>query len=213
MMAITFPRLPLGVAFTKFDVLPMKDATPMAEEVLAATLNPRRNRIHPMSCIAPGARIGAGTTVWQFASVIRHAEIGDHCTIGAGAIVDAALVGDGCSIGAGAQIHPGTWLGDNVFIGPGAIICNDMWPQTRKDGFDMDELLNRVAFTVRIHDDAVICAGAIILPGVTIGEGAMVAAGAVCDVSLPKGALLRRDGTIDSVPEDRAGRRMRYAAC
>lgn len=166
-----------------------------------------------LTYIQPGARIGAGTLVWQFASVIRWAEIGDECTVGAGAIVDAALIGDRVHIGAGAQIHPGTFIGCGAFIGPGAIICNDLWPQASKRGFDMDALLNRTAFTVRIEDNAIIGAGAIIMPGVTIGEGAMVAAGAVCERSVIKGHLLRRDGALEPMPRDTEARRMRYAGC
>lgn len=154
-------------------------------------------------------RLGQGTTVWQFASVIRGARLGALCSVGAGAIVDGAIVGDGSLIGSGAQLHPGTKIGQGVFVGPGAIFCNDFWPRASKTGF---ELPAGDRHTVIVEDEASIGAGVIILPGVTIGKGAMVAAGVVCERSIPACNLLRRDGTIEPLPYDGGvSRRMRWA--
>jgi UDP-2-acetamido-3-amino-2,3-dideoxy-glucuronate N-acetyltransferase len=154
--------------------------------------------------------IGDGTFIWQFASVIRGAKLGQRCTIAANAIVDGAELGDSCLVGHAASIHPGTLIGEDVFIGPGAIICNDMWPRTSKEGFEADQLGSRP--TVKIDNGASICAGAIVLPGVTIGMDAMVAAGVVCDRSVPPGHIMRRDGSVEPMPADGGiPRRMRWA--
>lgn len=155
--------------------------------------------IHAQAFVS-GSHVSDGTAVWQFASVIRGARIGADCSIGACSVVDAATVGDRCAIGHGAQVHPGTVISNGVFIGPGAIICNDRWPRTAKDGFDFDGLKARP--TVIVEDEASIGAGAIILPGVRIGKGGMVAAGVVCGVDVPAGMLLRRDGTLEPMPDD-----------
>ncbi len=166
--------------------------------------------IHPKAHVEDGCAIGDGTFIWQFASVIRSANIGQCCKIAANAIVDGATLGDSCSVGHAASIHPGTAIGDEVFIGPGVIICNDFWPRVCKDGFDFAALADRA--TVKIGNGACIGAGAIILPGVTIGDEAMVAAGVVVDRPIPAGHIMRRDGSVEPMPADGGiPRRMKWA--
>lgn len=139
--------------------------------------------------------LGEGCTVWQFASVIRRARLGRDCVVGACANIDGARLGDRCRVGHGASLHPGLLAGDEVFFGPGAIVCNDPWPRVRKTDFDLEKLLAGFV-CVRIGDQATIGAGAIVLPGLSIGEGAMIAAGAVVDVDVPAGHLFKRCGVI-----------------
>jgi acetyltransferase-like isoleucine patch superfamily enzyme len=153
------------------------------------------------------ATIGDGSRVWQFASVIRGAKIGKGCTVSAYALIDAAVVGDGCLISSGAQLHPGTMIGNEVFIGPGAIFCNDLWPSTNKEGFRCD-LLQRGFVTTMVLDGAAIGAGAVILPGVTVGKRAMVAANATARHSVPDNYLLRRDGTMLPIKPEWREKRM-----
>ncbi len=169
--------------------------------------------IHARAHVDADCVIGPCTAIWQFASVIRKATIGTGCNIGSGAIIDGASVGDRTLVGAGAQLHPGTRIGNDVFVGPGVIFCNDLWPQTGKRGFDLRALLDEGKATVIVEDGASIGAGAIILPGVTIGADAMVAAGVVCRADVLPGMVLRRDGDIDQMPADVESRRMRYAGC
>lgn len=165
--------------------------------------------IHERAVVSD-SEVGAGTAVWQFASVIRGAKIGDGCSVGSCSVVDAAAVGDRCAIGHGAQVHPGTVIGRDVFVGPGAIICNDRWPRTSKDGFDFEGLQSKP--TVIVEDGASIGAGAIILPGVRVGRRAMIAAGVVCAIDVPPMTVLRRDGTLEAMPEDAgASKRMTWA--
>lgn len=134
-----------------------------------------------------GASMGGGSQIWQFASVIRGARIGNGCSIGSCAIVDGARLGDRVRVGHGASIPPGVWIGDDVFVGPGVVICNDPDPRVGS-GFDLQALLDGKV-VVRIEDRASIGAGSVILPGLTIGEGAMVAAGSVVTKDVPKGGL------------------------
>jgi UDP-2-acetamido-3-amino-2,3-dideoxy-glucuronate N-acetyltransferase len=156
------------------------------------------------------ATIGAGTSIYQFASVIRCAMVGDDCVIGSCAIVDGARIGNRCRIGHGAQIHPGALLGDDVFFGPGAICCNDLWPSTDKEGFDAEAL--KLRHTVIIEDGASIGASAVILPGIRIGKGAMIAANATVDEDVPAGSVYRRnDWKSPSKPKHWRELRMRWA--
>lgn len=152
--------------------------------------------IHPHAVVQPTVKIGAGTKVWQFASVIRGAVVGKDCNIASCAILDGAHVGDGCAIGHGAQLHPGTKIGNRVFVGPGAIFCNDMWPSVGKEGFALG------GWTVIVEDDASIGAGAIILPGVRIRKGSMVAAGACVDRDVQEGMVWRRNGYMAAIPDE-----------
>lgn len=154
------------------------------------------------------ATIGEETRVWQFASVIRAAKVGRRCTVSAYALVDAAVIGDDCLISSGAQLHPGTVIGNEVFVGPGAVFCNDMWPRVNKEGFRSD-LLHRGFVTTRAKDGSAVGAGAIILPGVTIGKDSLVAAGAVVHCDVPDGYLFTRENGMILIKPEWRQRRMR----
>jgi UDP-2-acetamido-3-amino-2,3-dideoxy-glucuronate N-acetyltransferase len=150
--------------------------------------------IHPHAHVE-NSTIGKGTKVWQFASVIRGADVGEDCNIASSAIIDGAILGDGCLIGHGSSINPGTRLGDNVFVGPLVTICNDRWPRVGKDGFDVTELLTGKT-TVDIGDGVSIGAGAQVLPGVMIGEGAVIAAGSTVIRNVKANYLHKRNGEV-----------------
>jgi len=102
------------------------------------------------------AQIGEGT------------KIGAFCDIGRNVII-----GRGCNIQCHVSISNGCIIGNKVFIGPKATLLNDKYPPS--------ETLQPVV----IHDEAVIGGGAIILPGVTIGERAAIGAGSVVTKDVP----------------------------
>lgn len=168
--------------------------------------------IHPMAQIDADVELGEGVRVWQFASVIRKAWLGDGCNVASCAIVDGAVLGAGCLVGHGASVHPGCLAQDKVFIGPGAVICNDRWPRADKEGFDVRALLDHELIGVRLEEGCSIGANAVVLPGVRIGRGAMVAAGAVVSAEVPPGFLWTRLGDLVSIRETH-GPRMRAAPC
>lgn len=167
--------------------------------------------IHPAAHVQVGCTIGARTRVWQFASVIRKAGIGEDCRIAAGAMVDGSIVGHRSIISHAAFIDPGMVIGNDVFIGPFVAMCNDVWPRTDKAGFDMEALISGEIVTTRIDDGASVGAGAILMPGVVIGRMAMVAAGAVVTGNVPDHCLYHRDGRIVEIDERREVTRMRMA--
>lgn len=144
--------------------------------------------------------IGARTRVWQFASVIRQAAIGDDCSIASCAIVDGAELGDRVIVSHGAFIDPGMQIGNDVFIGPHVALCNDYWPRVSKaEWFNVDELVKRDIVVTLIKDGCSIGANAVLMPGVVIGEGAMIAAGAVVTGDVPAGHLYRRNGVYEPI--------------
>ena len=158
--------------------------------------------IHKRASVSEDATLGKGCKIWQYASIIRHATLGDGCTVAANAIVDGATLGARCSVGHGAGIHPGAHLGDDVFVGPGAVLCNDAWPRTHKRGFDA------FARSVTVENGASIGANAVVLPGVRIGVGAMIAAGSVVSRDVPHRMLHLASGQMQPITDEEE--RVRY---
>lgn len=170
--------------------------------------------IHPDAVIhaqamVQGAKIGARTVVWQFATVILGTELGADCSVGAGAVLSGPRFGDRCKISSGVVMGPGFWIGDDVFVGPNAVLANDMWPEVSTEGYDDARLRNKQVFAVIVEDGVSIGANAVVLPGVRIGKGSVISAGAVVDRNVPDGFLFRRNGYLSEVPQDRRQKRMR----
>ena len=120
--------------------------------------------------------------------------IGDDVLIGTGTVIDGhASIGSHVSIQSRAYIPTNTVIKDYVFIGPCAVLTNDKYP-IRKDYELRGPILSR---------GASIGANAVILPGVKIGEGVMVAAGACVTKDVPDWTLaIGFPAEIRDLPED-----------
>ena len=86
-------------------------------------------------------------------------------------------MGDNVRIQHGAFIPNGTVIGHRVFIGPNVSLTDDRYPRAGN--------VDYVALPPILEDDCALGAGAIILPGVRVGKGAMVGAGAVVVDDVP----------------------------
>jgi UDP-2-acetamido-3-amino-2,3-dideoxy-glucuronate N-acetyltransferase len=118
-------------------------------------------------------------TIWSD-RVSPEAEIGDDVTIGQGAWIDAGVViGNRCKIQNNAILYRGVELEDGVFIGPGAIITNDRYPQAVDAHGELIQNGDWALLRTFVQRGASIGAGAVIVAGVVIGAGAEVGAGAV----------------------------------
>jgi UDP-2-acetamido-3-amino-2,3-dideoxy-glucuronate N-acetyltransferase len=127
--------------------------------------------------------VGAGTRVWAFAHVLPGARVGAECNVCDGVFIEGkAIVGDRVTIKCGVQIWDGIELEDDVFVGPNATFTNDVMPRSR-------QWLEEYPRTV-VRAGASIGANATILPGLEIGQGAMVGAGAVVTRSVPPNAIV-----------------------
>ena len=171
--------------------------------------------IHPTAFIhykalVTESRVGAGTKIWQFASVIRGATIGARCNIASGACIDGSDIGDDCVIAHNLAMGPGFKIGNGVFIGPNVTFCNDAWPRAGKDGFDAYAYIGSPA--VIVEDGASIGANAVILPGVRIGADAMIAAGSVVRADVPAGTVRTADGDTRPILHEKSMVRVRCAA-
>jgi acetyltransferase-like isoleucine patch superfamily enzyme/dTDP-4-dehydrorhamnose 3,5-epimerase-like enzyme len=138
--------------------------------------------IHPLSDVQSAA-IGVGTRLWQFVVVLPGAKIGQDCNICSHCLIENdVLIGDRVTVKSGVQLWDGLRVGNDVFIGPNASFTNDRFPRSQQKP---EKFL-----ATTIQDGASIGAGAVILPGVTIGSKAMVAAGAVVTRSVPPNAVV-----------------------
>lgn len=138
--------------------------------------------IHPQA-LCESTAIGAGTRIWAFAHVLPGARIGAECNICDGVFVENDVVlGNRVTIKCGVQIWDGITIEDDVFVGPNATFTNDPFPRSKI-------YPEMVARTV-IRSGASIGANSTILPGVEIGTGAMVGAGAVVTRAVPANAIV-----------------------
>lgn len=175
-------------------------------------LRPSPVFIHHLAHVDDDVVLGAGTRVWQFASVTRGAVLGIECSVSPFAMLDGSVYGDRVVVSGGVMAGAGFKVGNEVFLGPNVVLCNDCWPFAAKEGYDDAALRSGEKFAVIIEDGAAIGAGAVILPGVRIGRAAMIAAGAVVDDDVPAGVVFRRNAyTSPSVPERWREMRMRWA--
>lgn len=127
--------------------------------------------------------IGEGTRIWQGAVVLGGARIGSDCNICAHTFIENdVIIGNNVCIKCGVYLWDGLRIGNNVFIGPNATFCNDLYPRA-----GVHDSRRKLLQTI-VNDGASIGAGAVILPGVEIGENAIIGAGAVVTKDVPAGA-------------------------
>ena len=146
--------------------------------------------VHATAEVPSEPCIGAGTRIWHQAQVMTGASIGADCTLGKG-----VFVGTGSSIGRLVKLGNyanvfGATLEDEVFVGPNACLLEDPHPRaTTPDGVRKGPG-DFVARPVTVRHGATIGAAAVLLPGVTIGRFALIAAGAVVHRDVPHHALV-----------------------
>ncbi len=147
--------------------------------------------IHPTAEVSEAARIGEGSRIWHHAQVREGAAIGRNCIVGKGVYVDFdVIIGDNVKIQNGAQLYHGVTLEDGVFIGPLACLTNDRFPRAITPDGRLKAADDWEVGPIVVRRGASIGAGAIVLPGVTIGCFALVAAGAVVADSVPDHGLV-----------------------
>ncbi len=100
-------------------------------------------------------------------------------------IQHGARIGRRCRIGALCFIPAGVDIGDDVFVGPGTVFTNDLFPSARSAANGTWEMR-----PTRIENEVSIGANATILCGITIGRGAVVGAGSVVTRDVPADAVV-----------------------
>jgi len=140
--------------------------------------------VHPTAIVDAGARVGEGTRIWHWVHVSAGAVIGERCSLGQNVYVgNAVVIGNNCKIQNNVSVYDNVTLEDDVFCGPSMVFTNVYNPRShviRKDEY-RDTLVKR---------GATLGANCTIVCGVTIGEFAFVAAGAVVNRPVKAYALV-----------------------
>lgn len=143
-------------------------------------------RIGPGSIVRDGTIIyddvvtGKGLQTGHHALVREQTVIGDGVIVGTQVVIDGKTdIGDHVSMQTGVYVPSEVTIGNRVFMGPNATLLNDMYPVR------MDYELKGPT----IEDDASLGANSTVLPDVTVGEGAFVAAGSVVTEDVPAKTL------------------------
>lgn len=126
------------------------------------------------------SKIGKGTQIYPPTN-IYDAQIGKNCIIGAFVEIGGAVIMDNCKIHPFSFIPKYVTIEDDVFIAQGVVFTNSKYPQIPSQWHEEIEA-GDIATVVK--KGATICANTTILPGVTIGEHAMVGAGSVVTKSI-----------------------------
>jgi acetyltransferase-like isoleucine patch superfamily enzyme len=128
--------------------------------------------------------IGAGTLVGDSASIREGARIGARCIVSRCVTINyEVIVGDDVKIMDNTHVTGRTTIRDRAFVSTMVAMTNDNEP--RAGARDTQDLVGPT-----IEAEAIVGAGAILLPGVVLGEGCRVAAGAVVTRDVPPGATV-----------------------
>lgn len=126
--------------------------------------------------------IPESTNVWQYCVVLPGAQIGENVNICSHCFIENDVkIGNNVTIKCGVQVWDGIELEDNVMIGSNVTFTNDMYPRAKNPDWKL--------LRTKICKGATVGAGSVILPGITIGEKAFIAAGSVVTKDVPAGEL------------------------
>lgn len=140
--------------------------------------------VHETAVVDEGAEIGAGSKIWHFCHVLPDSRLGPNCIVGQNVMIGPRVrIGQGCKIQNNVSLYEAVTLEDEVFCGPSAVFTNVLTPRA------FVERKTEFAPTL-VRRGATIGANATIVCGVTIGQYAMVGAGAVVTKDIPDHALV-----------------------
>ena len=160
--------------------------------------------VHESSYIDDNVEIGEGTKIWHFCHILSNTKIGKKCSFGQNCVVGPNVkIGNGVKVQNNVSIYDGVEIEDDVFLGPSMVFTNVINPRAfinRKDEFKKTLLKKGCS----------IGANATIVCGITIGEYALIGAGAVVTKDVKPYALMvgvpaRQIGWVD-----KAGNRMEF---
>jgi UDP-2-acetamido-3-amino-2,3-dideoxy-glucuronate N-acetyltransferase len=147
--------------------------------------------IHPTADVSPRATIGANTRIWHHAQIREGAQVGADCIIGKGVYIDFDVsVGANSKLQNGVYVYHGATVEDGVFLGPNVVLTNDRLPRAINPDGSLKTAADWHVSPILIRRGASLGAGAIVLPGVTVGEFAMVGAGTVVTRDTPANGLV-----------------------
>lgn len=141
-------------------------------------------QVHETAVIDPGCTIGDNTRIWHFSHIMSGCTIGQDCNIGQNVVISPEVVlGNNVKVQNNVSVYTGVTCEDDVFLGPSCVFTNVINPRSavvRKNQYQK----------THIGKGATVGANATIVCGHTIGEYAMIGAGAVVTKDIPPYALV-----------------------
>ena len=146
---------------------------------------------HPQAIIESGAQIGEKTYVGAWSHILGGARIGTECNLSDHIFVEnEVVIGNRVTVKCGVFICDSITMEDDVFVGPCVAFTNNSFPRNKVGSDKCTKII--------IRNHAIIGANATLLPGITIGQYAMIGAGAVVTKSVPPFAIVKGNpGRID----------------
>lgn len=140
--------------------------------------------VHPSAIVDDGAQIGEGSRVWHFVHVCAGARIGKGVSLGQNVFVgNKVSIGDRCKIQNNVSVYDNVTLEEGVFCGPSMVFTNVYNPRA------LIERKNEYRDTL-VKKGATLGANCTIVCGCTVGEYALIGAGAVVNKDVPAYALM-----------------------
>ena len=135
------------------------------------------------AAIVESEHIGNNTRIEAFAHILAGATIGEDCTVSDHVFIENDVrVGNRVTIGSFVQVCDGVTLEDDVIVGANAAFTNERFPQNERGQGAVPRTVIQAGASIGTH--------ATLLPGITVGAGAMVGAGAVVTRDVPRNSLV-----------------------
>jgi UDP-2-acetamido-3-amino-2,3-dideoxy-glucuronate N-acetyltransferase len=174
----------------------VKTAGPAASPVANSAVDDSV-KVHASSYVNPGAKVGLFTAIWHFCHIEQGAVVGENCNLGQNVYVgNNAVVGNACRLGNSVSIFSHVELGDFVFCAPFMVFTHIAFPRA---------CVNRRASFEKtiVRTGATLGANATVVPGVVVGMGTFLGAGAILtkstrDWSLMIGSPARQIGWVSA---------------
>lgn len=160
--------------------------------------------IHPTADVDASARIGTGTRIWHWCQIREGVSVGSECIIAKGVYLDAGVqIGNRVKIQNNVSVYHGVTIGDGVFVGPHVCFTNDKYPRAINVDGTLKAADDWEVSPIVVGYGASIGANATILPGVQIGEFALIGSGSVVTKDVPAYTMVignpaRVRGTVDA---------------
>jgi UDP-2-acetamido-3-amino-2,3-dideoxy-glucuronate N-acetyltransferase len=133
--------------------------------------------------------IGKDTRIWAFAHILPGAKIGSNCNICDHTFIENdVIIGNNVTIKCGVYLWDAMRIEDDVFIGPNATFTNDKYPRSKQKPENFLPVILRRGCSIG--------ANATILPDVTIGENAIVGAGAIVTKNVPADSIVTNTNDV-----------------
>ena len=146
---------------------------------------------HETASVSDKAEIGSGTKIWNYVQVRENARVGENCIISSYVYIDFGVkIGNNVKIENRVSVYHGVTLEDGVFVGPHVCFTNDKVPRAINPDSTLKSGDDWAVSKILIKKGSSIGAHSVILPGVTIGEWAMVGSGSVVTKDVPDNALV-----------------------